>query len=190
MSNYNIVDMVHYFEDKTNDKVNPQTDFLETRRRILYPGRFYVLEYIAKTEERFNARPVVISLGISKKDPNSFLCVDLSVIPFNARLRFVSMYFDMYKTTIMDSINKYFFVGDADKQYWMRSFNYENLCKTMPLLPIKNAIKRYKIEYTKRIYAVPFQNVYMIIGKYCDEDYYINGSIREVQNEFIDKIRK
>ena len=60
----------------------------------------------------------------------------------------------------------------------------------MPLLPIKNAIKRYKIEYTKRIYAVPFQNVYMIIGKYCDEDYYINGSIREVQNEFIDKIRK
>ena len=55
---------------------------------------------------------------------------------------------------------------------------------------IKNAIKRYKIENTRKIYSLPFSGVYKVIGKYCDEDYYVNGSIREVQKEFIDKMRK
>jgi hypothetical protein len=32
--------------------------------------------------------------------------------------------------------------------------------------------------------------VYKVIGKYCDEDYYVNGTIREVQKEFVDKMRK
>ena len=46
------------------------------------------------------------------------------------------------------------------------------------------------IENTIKIYAVPFQKVYKIIGKYCDENYYINGTIRDVQKEFVDKVRK
>lgn len=90
----------------------------------------------------------------------------------------------------MDNIDKHLFVDDADKQTWMRSFNYENLCKSMTMLPIKNAIKRYKIENTRRIYSLPFSKVYKIVGKYCDEDHYVNGTIREVQAEFIKKMQK
>jgi hypothetical protein len=91
------------------------------------------------------------------------------------------MYYNIYKKEIQDNINKYYLVEDADKQTWMRSFNYENLCKSMTMLPIKNAIKRYKIENTSKIYSLPFSKVYKVIGRYCDEDYYVNGCIRDVQ---------
>ena len=100
------------------------------------------------------------------------------------------MYFNIFRREILDNINKHPYVSDADKQSWMRSFNYENLCKAMPLLPIKNAIKRYKIKNTRRIYSLPFSGVYKVIGKYCDEDYYVNGHIRDVQMEFLSKMKK
>lgn len=189
MNKYDILEWSDYFE-KTDGVVDPKKDFLESNSIVLYPGRFYVLEYSAKTKERYNARPVIISMGVSRKEPDSFLCVDLCVMPVQVRRRFIEMYFNIYKKEIMDNIDKYLSVKDADKQSWMRSFNYENLCKSMPMLPIKNAIKRYKIENTGKIYSLPFSGVYKIIGKYCDEDYYVNGSIREVQKEFIDKMRK
>ena len=189
MNKYDILEWSDYFE-KTDGIVDPKKDFLESNSIVLYPGRFYVLEYSAKTKDRYNARPVIISMGISKKEPDSFLCVDLCVMPVQVRRRFIEMYFNIYKREIQDNINKYYLVEDADKQTWMRSFNYENLCKSMTMLPIKNAIKRYKIENTSKIYSLPFSKVYKVIGKYCDEDYYVNGCIRDVQKEFIDKMRK
>ena len=189
MEKYNILEWVDYFE-KSGREVDEKKDFLESNSIVLYPGRFYVLEYSAKTKERDNARPVIISMGISKKDPDSFLCVDLCVMPVQVRRRFIEMYYNIFKREIQDNIDKHFDVDEADKQSWMRSFNYENLCKSMTMLPIKNAIKRYKIENTRKIYSLPFSGVYKVIGKYCDEDYYVNGSIREVQKEFIDKMRK
>lgn len=189
MNAYNIIEWSDYFE-KTDGVVDPKLDFLESNNIVLYPGRFYVLEYSAKTKERYNARPVIISMGISKKELDSFLCVDLCVMPVQVRRRFIEMYFNIYKREIMDNIDKYYLVEDADKQTWIKSFNYENLCKSMTMLPIKNAIKRYKIENTHKIYSVPFSGVYKIIGKFCDENYYINGNVKEVQREFIDKMRK
>ena len=60
----------------------------------------------------------------------------------------------------------------------------------MTMLTIKNAIKSYKIENTMKIYSLPFSGVYKVIGKYCDEDYYVNGCIRDVQKEFVGKMKK
>ena len=189
MEKYNILEWSDYFE-KNRGEVDPKNDFLESNSIVLYPGRFYVLEYSAKTKDVYNSRPVIISMGISKKDPESFLCVDLCVMPLQVRRRFIEMYFNIYNREIMENMNKYYFVKDADNQTWMRSFSYDNLCKSMPMLPIKNAIKRYKIDNTRRIYSLPFNKVYKVIGKYCDENYYVNGNIREVQKEFIDRMRK
>ena len=189
MKNYNILEWINYFEG-SKGKVDPKEDFLDSNSRVLYPGRFYVLEYRAKTKDRYNARPVIIGMGLSKKDPDSFLCVDLSVMPTQVRYRFIQMYFNMYYDIITDNMDKCLHVEDADKQTWMRDFSYDNLLKAMPLLPIKFAIKRYKIENTMRIYSVPFNRVYKIVGKYCDEDYYVNGHIGEIQKEFIQKVRK
>jgi hypothetical protein len=189
MQNYDIIQWVNFFENGGGE-VDPKKDFLETDSRVLYPGRFYVLDYMAATKDVYNARPVIISMGISKKDPDSFLCVDLSVIPYKARLKFIEIYFNIFKKEIQDNIDKHFDVEDAEKQSWMKNFTYENICKSMTLLPIKNAIKRYKIENTRKIYALPFSGVYKVVGKYCDEDYYVNSTIRQVQQEFISKMRK
>ena len=189
MDKYDILEWSDYFE-QTDGEVDPKKDFLESNSIVLYPGRFYVLEYSTKTKDRYNARPVIISMGISKKEPDSFLCVDLCVMPVQVRRKFIEMFFNIYKKEILENIDKYLYVEDADRQTWMKSFNYENLCKSMTMLPIKNAIKRYKIENTKKIYSLPFSGVYKIIGKFCDEDYYVNGCIRDVQKEFIDKMSK
>ena len=165
-----------------------KTDVLQSDSRVLYSGRFYILEYRAKTKERFNQRPVMLSLGISKKDPDSFLCVDLSVLPKKIRLQFLDIYFRVYQDEIMKNIDKYMFVEDADKQGWMRTFTYDNLCKMMRI-PIKNAVKRYKIENTIRIYSIPFNRVFKFVGDYCDQNFYMNGNIGEVQMEFLKKMR-
>ena len=189
MDKYDILEWSDYFE-QTDGEVDPKKDFLESKSIVLYPGRFYVLEYTSKTKEVYNARPVIISMGISKKEPDSFLCVELCVMPVQVRRKFIEMFFNIYKKEILENIDKYLYVEDADRQSWMKSFNYENLCKSMTMLPIKNAIKRYKIENTKKIYSLPFSGVYKVIGKFCDEDYYVNGCIRDVQKEFIDKMSK
>lgn len=189
MKKYNVIEWSNYFE-KTRGKVDPSSDFLLSNDKVLYPGRFYVLEYMAKTQERFNTRPVILSLGISKKDPESFLCIDLSVIPIKARLRFIEMFFKLYEKDLMHNMEKYPSVEDADEQEEMKNFTYDNICKAIPLLPVKYAIKRYKIENTIAIYSVPFFSVYKIIGSYCDENYYKNGQIGDVQKEFFDKMQK
>ena len=100
------------------------------------------------------------------------------------------MFYDLYKKEILENMDKYLHVEDADKQTWMKSFNYENICRSVTMLPIKNAIKRYKIKNTRKIYSLPFNGVYKVIGKYCDEDHYVNSCIRDVQKEFISKMRK
>ena len=189
MDDYNILEWVKFFEDGKN-KVSSKDDFLDSGSRVLYPGRFYVLSYSAKTKERYNARPDIISMGISKKDPDSFLCVDLCVIPKKARLKFIEMFFNIFKRDIQKNIDEYFDPDEADKQSWIRSFSYDNVCKMMPMIPIKNAIKRYKIENTRKIYSVPFSKVYKIIGDYCDEDHFVNGHIVDVQREFLEKVRR
>jgi len=188
MQKYDILEWVNYFE-RTDGKVNPDADFLDSSSRVLYPGRFYVLKYVAQTKDRYNARPVLISMGISQKDPDSFLCIDLSILPKNVRLKFIEMYFNLYRTDIMQNIERYPSVEDADRQSWMRSFSYENICKMVNMIPLKHAIKRYKIKNTVKIYSIPFSKVYKIVGDYCDENFYVNGTVGDVQREFIEKIR-
>ena len=78
---------------------------------------------------------------------------------------------------------------DADDQEQLKFCTYQNLCKLIPHFPFKAALKRYIIKNTRKIYSVPFTGVYKIIGDYCDENFYQNGTIKDVQNEFIKKLR-
>ena len=55
---------------------------------------------------------------------------------------------------------------------------------------IKNAIKRYKVENVTAIYSLPFSKVYKVIGKYCDDDHFANGSIVDAQSQFLKKSLK
>lgn len=189
MEKYDIIEWVDLFE-KSGDVFDLKNDVLESRSRILYPGRFYILNYFSKTKDRYNMRPVILSLGISKKDPDSFLCIDLTILPKKIRMAFLKIFFDLYNNDIMKNIVDFMYVADADKQKWFKDFTYDNICKVAYMLPLKFAIKRYKIEKTLKIYSVPFQNVYRVVGDFCDENCYKNGTIRDVQLEFIDKMKK
>ena len=72
MKKYDILEWVEYF-DKTKGEFDLKNDAFESNGIVLYPGRFYILEYMARTREVFNTKPVILSLGISIKEPDSFL---------------------------------------------------------------------------------------------------------------------
>ena len=186
---YDILQWYEYFM-KSGDKFDIKTDAKEGSSVILYPGRFYILKYKSKSDKMYNGRPVIISLGLSEKDPNSYLCIDLCVMPLKVRLKFIDTYFKWYMDQIWNNINKYPDVEQADKQSRINNFNYDIICKSAEVFFIKNAIKRYKAENVTAIYSVPFSKVYRMIGKFCDENNFINGNIMEAQKNFLKKSLK
>lgn len=186
---YDILQWYEYFE-KNGEVFDIKKDAKKGSSVILYPGRFYILKYESKTDKIYNRRPVIISLGLSEKDPNSYLCIDLCVMPLKVRLKFIETYFKWYMDQIWDNINRYPDVEQADKQTPIKNFNYNIICKAAEAFYIKNAIKRYKVENVSAIYSVPFSKVYRMIGKYCDENNFVNGNIMEVQTYFLKKSLK
>lgn len=186
---YDILEWSSYFE-KSGDKFDIKKDVKESSSAILYPGRFYILNYKSKTDKRYNSRPIIISLGLSEKDPNSYLCVDLCVMPLKVRLKFIATYFKWYMDQIWDNISKYPGVEQADKQTPIKNFNYDIICKSAEAFYIKNAIKRYKIENVVAIYSLSFSKIYKVIGKFCDENYFVNGSIVDAQKHFLKQSMK
>lgn len=186
---YDIIQWYEYFE-KSGEEFDIKKDVKEGNSVILYPGRFYILKYESKTDKRYNSRPVIISLGLSEKDPNSYLCIDLCVMPLKVRLNFIKTYFKWYMDQIWDNINRYPDVEQADKQTPIKNFNYNVICKAAEAFYIKNAIKRYKVENVTAIYSVPFSKVYRMIGEFCDENNFINGNIGEAQKYFLQKSLK
>ena len=186
---YDILQWYEYFL-KSGDEFDIKNDAKKSSSTILYPGRFYILNYKSKTDKRYNSRPVIISLGLSEKDPNSYLCIDLCVMPLKIRIKFIETYFKWYMDKIWDNINRYPDVDLADKQIAIKNFNYDIICKAAESFYIKNAIKRYKMENVIAIYSLPFSKVYRLIGKYCDENYFVNGNIKEAQEHFLKKSLK
>ncbi len=181
---YDILQWYSYFE-KSGEKFNIKNDSKKGSSVILYPGRFYILKYRSKTDKLYNRRPVVISLGLSEKDPNSYLCIDLCVMPLKVRLKFVATYFKWYMEQIWYNINHYPDVEHADKQTNIKNFNYTIICKAAESFYIKKAIKRYKVENVTSIYSLPFSKVYKVIGVYCDENHFSNGTIMDAQTNFL-----
>ena len=86
---------------------------------------------------------------------------------------------------IWNNINRYPDVEQAYKQIPIKNFNYNIICKAAESFYIKNAIKRYKMENVTAIYSLPFLKVYKVIGKYCDEDNFVNGTIMDAQTHFL-----
>lgn len=176
--------------DRSKSVFEIDKDALETNNIVLFPGRFYILKYMSESKDVTNTRPVILSLGISQKDPDSFLCIDLCVIPKPIRIKFIEMYFNMFKQEIEPNIKKYWEVKDADKQEQIKQVTYQNLMKVKDFQILKLALKRYKIKNTKKIYSLLFNDVYKVIGNFSDENMFINGTIVDVQKEFIDKAKK
>lgn len=181
---YDILQWYDYFI-KSKDEFDIKSDAKKGGSVILLPGRFYILKYKSDTDKRYNGRPVIISLGLSEKDPKSYLCIDLCVMPLKIRLKFIETYFKWYMDQIWDNINRYPTVEMADKQTAIKNFNYSIICKAAESFYIKNAIKKYKMENVAGIYSIPFSKVYRVIGEFCDENKFINGTIAEAQAHFL-----
>ena len=176
--------------DKVKGKIDPDKEFLISNKLPLLPGRFYILQYMSKSKQPTNTRPVILSLGISQKDPESFLCIDLCVIPKDIRIKFIEMYYNLFHQDIKPNIEQYWLKDDADKQKQIKLVTYQNLMKIREFHILKLALKRYKIKNTRKIYSLLFNDVYKVIGNFCDENMYLNGTIKDVQKEFLEKAKE
>ena len=176
--------------DKNKEVFDYKKDTLESNNKILFPGRFYILEYMSETKDVTNTRPVILSLGLSQKDPDSFLCLDLCVIPKNIRIKFIEMYYNMFQKDIEPNVRKYWNIKDADKQSQIKQVSYQNIFKIKDFQILKPAIKRYKIKNTIKIYSLLFNDVYKVIGKFSDINMFINGTIKDVQDDFLKQVNK
>lgn len=184
MNGYNLSEWLGGFE-KDGRVFDYDSDALRSNTTVLLPGRFYILNYMAETEKPYNARPVIISLGLSKKDPESFLCIDLCIIPRTIRIKFVQTFFNMFEKQILNNMNTYWNVEDADKQKQIKECSYELLDKMPMFQPFKYAVKRYKIKNTFKIYSIPFSGVYKIVGDLCDKNCFVNTHIQTEQANFM-----
>ena len=186
---YNIIEWHKEFE-KSGGKFDYKSDAIESRNKVLYPGRFYILDYKSDTSKPYNSRPVIISLGVSDENPDMFIGIDLCVFPRLARLNFIKMFWGVYGKVINRYLFTHWDVENVDKQPYFKDFNYANLKSIKPFGPAVNAIKKYKISNTRKIYALPYERVYKIIGSFCDKDKMVNGKLVDVQREFLSKSLK
>lgn len=184
MSRYNLSEWVDGFE-RDGREFDIKTDVLLSNSKVLFPGRFYILNYKAQTDKPYNARPVIISLGLSKTEQDSFLCIDLCLIPKKIRIRFVQTLFDMFERQVSENMENFWNVEDADKQKQIKQFSYELLDKMPMFKPFKHAVKKYKIKNTYKIYSVPFSGVYKIVGKLCDNNCFVNSNVKIEQETFL-----
>ena len=176
--------------DKEKGTFSLDEDVMKSKDKILYPGRFYILQYMSKEKDKpINTRPVVLGLGISKKNPEDFLCIDLCVIPKPIRIKFIEMFYEMFRKDIEPNIQKFWEIKDADNQSYIKRLTYGNLIKVKDWDILKYALKKYKIKNTKVIYSMLYCDVYKVLGKFADEDMYINGKIADIQKEFLDNIK-
>lgn len=186
----NIEHWVDFYDKEDRGKFEIDTDALLSNNIVLLPGRFYILYYKSETKDVYNSRPIILSLGLSKKDNESFLCIDLCMIPRKIRIKFIQMYYDMFKKQIDKQMSNYIYVRDADKQEQITEFTYGNLFKIKMFEPIKNAVKRYKIKNTYKIYSILYCDIYKVLGKYSDINCFKNGNIVDIQNDFLKKCIK
>ena len=179
-----------YYDDE-KVKFDLEKDVLKSRNLILYPGRFYVLRYMPDDKKKIiNTRPVVLSLGPSQKDKNQYLCLDLCVLPKTLRLKFIELFYDMFKKEIEPNIREYWEIKDADRQSYIKNLTYQNLLKIRDFNILKFAIKKYNIKEIKEIYSLLYCDVFKVIGKFADENYYINDNLANIQKDYLDKIKK
>ena len=99
------------------------------------------------------------------------------------------MFYDIFDKHISENIKNFPFAEMADMQKQIKEFTYKNLSKISKFYPVMNAIKRYKIKDTKKIYSLSYTDIYKVVGKFADENWFINGNIGDVQKEFIKKTK-
>lgn len=175
--------------DKEKLKFDVDKEALRSGTPILYPGRFYVLNHRPKdTKKITNTRPVILSLGPSKKDKDVYLCLDLCILPKSVRFKFIEIFFDLFKKEIQPNLD-YWEVKDADKQSFIKNLSYQNLLKIGDFRILQFAIKKYNIKDIQKIYSLLYCDVYKVIGNFADENYYINDTISNIQKGFLDKIK-
>ena len=177
--------------DKEKLEVNLKKDVLKSSKPVLYPGRFYVLNHAPKDKKKVsNTRPVVLSLGPSKKDPQLFLCIDLCILPKPVRYKFIEMFYEMFNKQIGKDIEKYWDPKDADKQSFIKELSYDKLIKAPNFKILTLAFKKYNIKEVKEVYSLLYCDVYKVIGNFADTNYYVNDTLANIQKDFIDKSKK
>lgn len=157
-------------------------------RQDIKAGKLYVFDYFPPSikKKMIDTKPYLMSLGPDKEKPNLFYGIDMHHIPYKMRVQIFKFIYDMFMLDIEDETKKWPDAKDSLKQKSLSKLNTDIITKSPFNVNISPCIKRYNIEFVSNCYCVNYNLVhYMLLS---EENYFVNGSIKEAQEEFLEHI--
>ena len=104
------------------------------------------------------------------------------------RLQIFEYIYDVFSYEIDKNIEKYNELKDSDKQDAIKEINTDLISKSPFNVDISPSIHRYDMKYVADCRLLNYSLLpYMLLS---EDDYFVNGSIRQAQEEFIKKCNK
>ena len=165
------------------------TDIMQkcpAERQNIKPGKLYVFKYFPeKSKNMYDSYPFIMALGPDKVRKNMFYGIDMHHIPYKIRLQIFEYIYDIFSYEIEKNIEKYNNLEDSDKQDSIKEINTTLITKSPFNIDISPSIHRYDMKYVSDCRLVNYKLLpYMLLS---EDDYFVNGSIRQAQEEFMEK---
>lgn len=167
-------------------KIIPDCPF---ERKDIKPGKLYVFKYFPEKKKNiYDSYPFIMALGPDKTKRNLFYGIDMHHMPYEMRLQIFEYIYDVFSYEIDKNIEKYNELKDSGKQDAIKEINTDLISKSPFNVDISPSIHRYDMKYVADCRLLNYSLLpYMLLS---EDDYFVNGSIRQAQEEFIKKCNK
>lgn len=159
-----------------------EADEFPVEKKMLYPGKLYVFNYMTDKKQLFDTFPFIISLGPSKKSAEKFYGLDLRYIPFNMRVDVMANIYNQFESVIDKEIEQYYDSSSSLLQQYIPELSTDNI-NQIAGLDLKTAVHSYDIHKISNLRCVNYRMAFAMC--YCDENWFENGSIKDAQQKFL-----
>lgn len=154
--------------------------------RDILPGKLYIFKYFPKGGKKiYDAYPFIMALGPDKIRRNMFYGIDAHHIPYKIRIQIFGYIRGIFADEIEKNITEFPEPEDAPKQKGIKEINTDLITKSPFDIDISPSIHKYDMKYVSDCRCVNYKLLpYILLS---DDDYFMNGSIRQAQEEFMEK---
>lgn len=155
-------------------------------RMYILPGKLYAFRYFQQTKKKaYDTFPFIMALGPDKTNAKMFYGIDMHHIPYDMRLQIFGFIYEKFEREIRKNIEKYTELKDSPKQDCIKEISTQLISESPFNIDISPSIHRYNMKYVSDCRVINYKMLpFMLLS---DDDYFANGSIRQAQEEFMEK---
>lgn len=174
--------------NKANYDFLKSLEEMPVENSVLYPAKLYVFNYNSNSNDLYDTKPFIMSLGMSKKHKGKFFGIDMHWIPFPIRLQIFRYIYDIFAAKIQDGIANFPNDEDTPQQPFIIELGTEFVKKSPFNINIKSCMHSYSLEFISDCRCVNWNKIhYMLIS---DDDWFKNGTIKDAQEKFIEEMKR